>query len=230
METPQDPTAADRVNRVSLLPRDQADLAQLLLRVTKAWADRLEFVLLWTNQPAMAQLALDVAAMVKTRQDMSADRSPVSQKIDALDVKINKAMTSVKGYINDKWEDDAEAESYYPVFGIEATTAGDMLPAGQRARITAIGKLMQALTDHGLAGNVKGTAFWQGILDQYEPLVKQSEAAAQGISATVGDKNPKLERARLFLSRFNLLLEAQTETDEQYRALRRTMGYLKEYN
>ena len=231
MDTPLPPTTTPAVvKRVSLIPDDQNAVAELLLRVATNWGARPQFVLLWTNQPAITQLALDLAAMVKTRQDLTAGRSPVAQKIETLDRKINMGLTSVKGYINDKWEDDDEAESYYPVFGMVATSAGDMLAAGQRERIAGIKKLMQALTDHGLGGSIKGTAFWQGILDAYTPLVNESENAAEGISGAAGAKNPKLERARLFLSRFNLLLEAQTETEAEYLALRREMGYLKEYN
>lgn len=231
MDTPLPPNNTPAVvKRVSLIPDDQNAVAELLLRVATNWGTRPQFVLLWTNQPAITQLALDLAALVKTRQDLTADRSPVAQKIETLDRKINMALTSVKGYINDKWEDDDEAESYYPVFGMVVTSAGDMLAAGQRERIAGIEKLMQALTDHGLGGSIKGTAFWQGILDAYTPLVDESEKAAEGISGAAGAKNPKLERARLFLSRFNLLLEAQTETEAEYLALRREMGYLKEYN
>ena len=229
METPQTP-ASSSVKPVSLIPDGHIELSALITRVTKTWPTRPDLILIWTNVAAMTQLAADLADLVKTREDLSDNRSPVAQKIAAFDKKINKALTSVKGYINDKWEDDDEAEALYPVFGIDETSAGDMLPIAQRPRIAAIEKLMGALTTHGMAGVIKGTAFWQGILDAYKPLVEQSEAAAQSISASVGDKNPKLVRARLFLSRFNSLLEAQTETPEQYLALRREMGYLKEYN
>ena len=46
----------------------------------------------------------------------------------------------------------------------------------------------------------------------------------------MGEKEPLEKEARLYLSHFDSLLFAQTRTQEEYLALRRKMGFLKEYN
>ena len=227
---PQPTDGADEPRRTRLIPDDQNTLSELLTLVAKSSAGS-PYELGWKSHAEATTRAEDLAACVGAREKLGDEREAKSVRIRTLTREMNKGATRVKGYINEKWEDDAEAESYYATFGFVEEGDDDVLPSAQKTRATNIEtKLLPALTKYGLGGNKFGTAWWTPRLTEYKALTDQSQGTAQAIAGAVGEKNPLEAEARLYLSRFDSLLYAETRTQEEYLALRRKMGYLKEYN
>ena len=228
---PQPPDdGADEPNRTRLIPRDQNKLSELLTLVAASSAGS-AYELSWKSHVEATKLAKDFAAGVAVREKLGDEREPKSARIRELQREMNKAATRVKSYINEKWENDAEAESYYASFGFEEENDNDVLPSAQKARAKAIEtQLLPALTQHDMGDEKYGTAWWTPRLTEYKALTGQNQQVARDISEAVGDKNPLEEEARLYLTKFDALLFAECRTDDQYLALRRQMGYLKEYN
>ena len=228
MDTPE-PTPTP-VRRTRLIPEDQNTLSALLTRVTTAAAAS-PYVLMWITPAEATQLAADFAAAVESREEMGDAREVKSARIRVLQRELNQGATRVKAMINEEWENDAEAESHYAAFGFVAEGDHEVLPAAQQARVNAIEKqLLPALAQYGMAARKYGTAWWTPRLAEYKTLTGQSQQTAQEIADAVGAKAPLHEQARVYLSKFAALLDAQTRTPDEYRALRRKMGYLKEYS
>ena len=230
--TPPQPTndGANEPRRTRLIPDDQDLLSEMLTRVAAASAGS-AYELGWKSHAQASQLAVDLAASLKTRIDISDDRTIGSARIRILQAEMDKGATRVKSYINEEWEDDTEAASYYPTFGFIEENDDDVLPSAQKARVKAIeDKLLPALTKYGMDGNKFGTAWWTTRLTEYKTLTGEGQQSAQDISDAVGEKNPLEDEARLYLGRFDSLLYAECRTQDEYLALRRQMGYLKEYN
>ena len=234
MDTPSpNPQPADDAaepRRTRLIPDDQNTLSELLTLVA-ASSDGSAYELSWKTHAQATQLAVDFAASVKDREKLGDEREPKSARIRTLTRELNKGASRVKGYINEKWEDDAEAESYYATFGFVEEGDDDVLPSAQKTRAKNIEtKLLPALLQYGMGGEKYGTAWWTPRLAEYKTLTGQSQKAAQDIAGAVGEKNPLEEEARLYLGKFDSLLYAECRTQDEYLALRRKMGYLKEYN
>ena len=186
---------------------------------------------MWITPAEATKLAEDFAAAVEDREEMGDAREVKSARIRVLQREFNQGATRVKAMINEEWEKDAEAESYYATFGFVEEDDHDVLPAAQQARAKAIeNQLLPALAQYGMAARKYGTAWWTPRLTEYKTLTGQSQQTAQEIADAVGAKAPLHEQARLYLSKFAALLDAQTRTPDEYLALRRKMGYLKEYN
>ncbi len=227
---PNEDDGADETRRTALIPRDQNTLSELLTLVAASSAGS-AYALGWKSHAEATQLAADFKASVAVREKLSDGREPKSARIRTLQREMNKGATRVKGYINDQWEDDAVAESYYATFGFVEESDDDVLPSAQKARATNIEtKLLPALLAHGMGARNYGTAWWTPRLTEYKTLTGQSQKTAQDIAGAVGEKNPLEDEARLYLSKFDSLLYAECRTQDEYLALRRKMGYLKEYN
>ncbi len=228
--TPQPTDGAPEPRRTRLIPDDQNTLSELLTLVAKS-SEGSAYELSWKSHAEAKQLAVDFAASVATREKLGDEREPKSARIRTLTRELNKGASRVKGYINEKWEDDEEAESYYASFGFVEEGDDDVLPSAQKGRATNIEtKLLPALREHGLGDEKYGTDWWTTRLTEYKTLTGQSQKTAQDIAGAVGDKNPLEAEARLYLSKFDSLLYAECRTQDAYLALRRKMGYLKEYN
>ncbi len=228
---PQPPDGGgDEPRHTALIPRDQNKLSELMTRVAES-SDGSAYELSWKSHAEAKQLALDFAASVAEREKLGNEREPKSARIRTLTREMNKAATRVKGYINDKWENDEEAESYYGIFGFVEESNDDVLPSAQGARAKNIEtKLLPALTTYGMSDRNYGTAWWTTRLTEYKALTGLSQETAQRIAEAVGEKTPLADEARLYLSKLDSLLYAECRTEEEYLALRRQMGYLKEYN
>lgn len=234
MDTPTPPTPGgdgQEPDATPLIPRDQKTLSQVMTLVADS-SDGSKYELSWKTHAEAKQLAADLAEAVGERDDLGDEREQKTARIRILTREMNKGVTRVKGYIHDKWENDEEAESYYSTFGfVEEGGDDDVLPSAQKTRADHIeNKLIPALTTHGLADRNYGVAWWTPRLAEYKNLTGLSQQTAQAISGAVKEKDPLIEEARLYLSKFNALLYAETRTDDEYLALRRQMGYLKEYN
>ena len=232
MNTPIPPPTggAAEPRRTRLIPEDQNTLSEMLTRVAAASAGS-AYELSWKSYAEATQLAVDLAASLATRDDLGDDRQIKSARIRTLQAELDRGATRVKSYLNDEWEDDAEAESYYATFGFVEENEDDVLPSAQEARATAIKtKLLPALVTYGMGSRKFGTAWWTPRLAEYKALTGQSQKTARDISEAVGEKNPLADEARLYLTKFDALLFAECRTEDQYLALRRQMGYLKEYN
>ena len=233
MDTPQLPGAgapadATAPRRTRLIPDDQNTLSDLMTRVAKSAAGS-SYILDWKTPAEATQLGLDFAASIATREELGAGRESKSARIRILQAELNKGATQVKAYINEEWEEDAEAESHYASFGLEGDD--DALPDAQQARIKAINTLLlPALLAHGMGTRKYGTAWWTPRLAEYTALANQGTDTAQAVAEVMEVKNPLEDEVRLYLTKFDALLFAQTRTDDQYLALRRKMGYLKEDN
>lgn len=229
MSTPQEDPGSGP-NRVRLIPRDQNTLAELMLRVTKNWADYPQYTLTWVTRAEATDWGARFAEAVETREGLSAGRQSRTPRLRTLQAEMDRSVTHVKNYVRETWSDPDEAAGHYAEFGLVREGDNDRLPSAQGARITALKRLIAALTTHGLADRKYGVAYWQPLLTEYQKLVGDSQADAQGISGVVGEKDPLEENVRLFLTKFDALLYANCRTEEQYLALRRQLGYLKEYN
>ncbi len=231
MDTPTpSPTSPASPVRTRLIPLDQNDLADLLTRVAKSYASApAKFVLDWKTPAEATQLAADLTAAVDARTSQTAARQASSGRLELLTSEMDKGATQVKAMINEEWENDAEAESHYPEFGLEGSN--HVLPRAQGVRVAAIeNQLLPALLKYGMGGRKYGTSWWQPRLAEYETLTGQRQDNTQEISGTVGEKAPLLTEARDFLGRLDSLVYANTRTRAAYLAERRVLGFLKEYN
>ncbi|MBC7447094.1 MAG: hypothetical protein H7330_03455 [Hymenobacteraceae bacterium] len=228
--TPQPSDDAPEPRRTRLIPDDQDKLSELMTLVAASSAGS-PYELSWKSHVEATQLAQELAVSVAERGKLGDEREPKSARIRELQRELNKGATRVKNYINEKWENDAEAESYYASFGFVEENDDDVLPSAQKGRAKAIeDQLLPALTQHDMGDEKYGTAWWTPRLAEYKALTGQSQKTARDISEAVGEKNPLADEARLYLTRFDALLFAETRSDDEYLALRRQMGYLKEYN
>lgn len=174
--------------RTQTIPLAEIDLGNVVTLASAKWKANPWFTILWLKQTDFDADAKSFNAILNLKMDESTDVSPLSKALGNLDVKMDKHISYVKGYIDDKF-DKEDATSYYGAFGFVYKYKTYAFPLDQNRRLAALKLMVSGLKKYELEERKYGIAFWTDILTNYEALLDQSNALDGSISVKVGDKN-----------------------------------------
>ncbi|TDP58689.1 hypothetical protein [Flavobacterium dankookense] len=214
-----------KINKKSNVPTSDIDLGKVVTDVSATWLTKPELTLLWTNQIAFNDTAVDYNKDLTERLALGGDRPQITQTIKDLDVTINEHLSYVKDMITKKYK-KKNATSYYPAFGIVYRNKRYAIPSDQNTRLASLKLMLSGLVAHGFEADEFGTAFWQPIHDQYELFVNNASTTDGNVSAKVSSKNTyKKELNKTLRALINLIKANYPDT---YKAELRTWGFQKE--
>lgn len=174
--------------RTQTIPLAEIDLGNVVTLASAKWKANPWFTILWLKQTDFDADAKSFNAILNLKMDESTDVSPLSTALGNLDAKMDKHISYVKGYIDDKF-DKEDATSYYGAVGIVYKYGRYAFPQDQNRRLAALKLMVSGLKKYGLEERKYGIEFWTDIMTNYESLLGQSTTVDGGISVKVGDKN-----------------------------------------
>ena len=143
-----------------------------------------------------------------------------------LDTKINNSIKYLKGYLDEKYDTDAQVVAKYGQFGIDKIGSVYKMPTDRNARRSALGKIVAALAAEGFGTKKYGTAYWTPIITQYNALCSQAVTTDGAVSVQVGNKTAYKKQIRQALSALHALIKIQNP--DNYKAVLRSWGFQKE--
>lgn len=205
------------------LPLTESGLASLALTVARHWQDAELPALLWLSKTDLLTQAEAYAQHCRVADAAGDERAPRASRLRALDKELNAALKHVKNYLREAhgWE---TARGHLPAFGI--STRRYTLPTRRVERVAALAKLLDALTEHGLADRKYGTAYWQPLCTEYAALVDVGLDSAGQRSRKVGAKVQQERQLRQALRALVHHIKANYPTS--YKAQLRAFGFRKE--
>lgn len=211
------------VRRTAQLPAKAVPLGTLATTVAGKWQASPLPPLMWLSKDDFAaQVAVFVASHKEA--DAAGDaRSPQTQRLKALDKKLNEGLRYVKGYLEEEYDDH---EAYYGEFGIERVSKKYVLPLGRPERVEALEKLLAALRKHKFDKKKYGTAHWQPLYDEYAPLVADTTEVKGQLSGKVSQKDQGAAQVRKALR--SIIHHIKANYPDTWEAELRGFGFQKE--
>ncbi|GAB3842515.1 hypothetical protein [Hymenobacter jeollabukensis] len=211
------------VRRTAQLPTKDVPLGILATTVAEKWRASPLPPLMWLSKD---NFAAQVAAFVlshKEADDTGDARTPQSKRLKVLDKTLDTSLRYVKGYLEEEYDDH---EGYYGEFGIEKQGKNYKLPLGRPERVKALGKLLAALRKHKFDKKKYGTAYWQPLYDEYQPLVADSNETTGQRSGLVDQKDQGAAQVRKGLR--SIIHHVKANYPDTWEAELRGFGFLKE--
>ncbi len=207
------------------IPTTDEDLYTVAFTVNERWKAYPGLTLAWITQPEIETIINSFRTTLDQRYTIGDTKSQIVNQLCTFDKTIDDSIEYVKGYIADKYS-KKDAGSYYKQFGIVKVSNWYKLPNDRDSRRTALNKLVNALTAHGMSAEKYGTAFWTPIMTQYGTLLTQSINVDSQVSNLVSIKNSYKEQIVKFLMAVVHLFKANFPED--YDAKLRAIGFQKE--
>lgn len=211
------------------IPRDQDEKADLAVRLAAAWKLNPQLVFIWITQALFETLAAKYHKSIVDKTAAASLRGGITLTLDEADEKIQEGLPYLKAILLTKFKKDHD-QAKYPEFGIAARKGGFELPKKHTERAKALTMLVAALTTYGLDGGEFGSTYWAPIEAAYVQGDSDAKKSSSTVSGLVGTKNALEDQVDKVLSKMLTLLEAQYPDETELAAMRRVMGYLKEYN
>lgn len=212
------------VRKKSYIPNKDSDFATLTESVTNKWKDMPQFTLIYTTQPLFADKSSLFKKTLLSRENIGADRSPLTKTLDNKDLEMNKGIGFVKGYLKEKYDDNATA--YYALFGIQKKGKNYSLPIDRDKRIDALELIVKNIDKEGFGDKKYGNAYWAKLKEEYTELFTNANKTDGKVSSDVGIKKQlKTELKEVLNSIIHLIIANYPKTWE---AELRNWGFIKE--
>ena len=211
--------------RKKTIPSTEIDLGNVVTLVSAKWKTSAWLKLLWLTQSEFEANAVSYNSILTARLDEGSDIPQISTALGNLDVKMDKHISYVKGYIDDAF-DKEDASSYYNGFGIIYKDKKWAFPRDQNRRLASLKLMISGLKKYKLEDRKYGLEFWTELMNNYETLLAQSNAVDGSVSVKVGDKNVLKKALRKGLSAIIYSLKANYP--DTYKQELRDWGFQKE--
>lgn len=185
-ETPEPATMAKVVAKKttrSNTPQDDINLAAVALRVAQNLVNYPQITLIMYNQADFLASATQFHALVQQRVIEQQSRPTLTRTTRQLQADIKTGIKVIKGYLFEKYKDDAKAISYYADFGFEKKGKTWTYPTDQQHILSAFNTTKAAILTHGFDTKSFGTAYWTALATNYAASV-QSAVSSDGTSST----------------------------------------------
>lgn len=221
------PAPAKKANKQSTLPQADIDRSNLAVTVSTYWATKPTITLEYISQADFMAIATAHQAAVKSRLEANKNRPQITQRLKALDTEFNAALTNVKNYISDKYG-KANAQGYFPEFGITKSGNSWGLPADRDKRALALDKMLKAISlpAHGFQNNNYGKTWWTPRINEYLILVKSASDTDSATSDLVGTKNSQKDMVKKVLT--SLVFVIKGNYPDTWKTVLRAWGFQKE--
>lgn len=208
------------------IPKRNAEIAALGVRVVTAWANYPTLDMDWITQADAVTLTTNYYnILLQTSQTAGVERIKV-QAMRELDEEINTGLYFVKQLIGAEYGRN-NLDAQYANFGIVKEGGGYVIPRERDSRIQSLRMMVSGMTTAPFSGNVHGLAYWQDILTRYITAKEDLELESMKLTGDVTDKS-KLRNDVLRLLRSLKYLVMAFFPDTHDRVLR-DFGYLDEY-
>lgn len=211
------------------IPRDQDKKADLAVRLAAAWKLNPQLVFIWITQALFETMAADYHKAIVDKTAAAALRGGITLSMEEADEKITEGLPYLKAALLTKFKKGGD-KAKHAEFGIIAHNKGYFLPDGHTERAKALTMLRKALATYGLEGGEFGSTYWAPIEAAYVQGDSDAKKSSSTVSGLVGTKNTLEDQVDQVLSKMLTLLEAQYPDETELAAMRRVLGYLKEYN
>jgi hypothetical protein len=206
-----------------LVPVKDNDFGQLCQQVSNRWKDNPDFVLRYTTQAAFDANVGSYNSTLSSKQKTSGDRPALTSQLAAADVSIEKGISAIKGYLKEKYEQDAPA--YYAAFGIERYGKSYTFPKDRNKRKNCLDLVVKATEAEGFGSKKYGTPFWTALQSSYSKMLTDAILADGQVSSGVGSKNLLKEELEMVLNSLIHLIKANYP--DNYEAELRNWGFQK---
>jgi hypothetical protein len=206
-----------------LVPVKDNDFGQLCQQVSSKWSSNPEFKLLYITQPAFAAKVDSYNSTLSSKQQTSGDRPALTSQLAAADAGIDKGISAIKGYLKEKYEQDAPA--YYAAFGIERYGKSYKFPKDRNKRKSCLELVVKAIAAEGFGDKKYGTPFWTELQSNYTKMLEDATIADGQVSTKVGSKNLLKEELEMVLNSLIHLIKANYP--DSYEAELRNWGFQK---
>jgi hypothetical protein len=208
------------------IPKRNAEIAALGVRVVTAWANYPTLDMDWITQADAVTLTTNYYNIIlQTSQTEGSERIKV-QTMRELDEEINSSLYFIKQLIGAEYGRDA-LYAQYVNFGIRKESGGYVIPRERDSRIQSLRLMVSSLTTAPFSGNAYGLAYWQDILTRYIAAKEDLEAESMKLTGDVTDKSKlRNDVQRLLRSLKYLVMAFFPDTHDR---VLRDFGYLDEY-
>jgi hypothetical protein len=206
-------------------PAADLDLKDLTEMVVEKWGQNPQITLLWTQQPALAEILQQFATTLDQRLITGSGRAPVTGSLSKWDKTIQDHTDYLKTYLKDKYGKDSYMD-YFGQFGIVKEGATYKFPSDRNKRKSALKQTIAAIQAQGFEDKTYGLAFWQEISAQYEQLVDAAVQTDSSVAALVSQK--KQLRAQILRTLNSLIYIIKGNYPDDYQSVMRAWGFQKE--
>lgn len=208
------------------IPRGNADIAALGLRVATNWGSYPTLTLQWITQLDALSIANDYNNLIfQTAQTVGGKRAKV-RSMQELDEIIDDNLFRLKLLIEMEYGKD-RLPSYYAEFGIDKIGGGYRLTTDRDLRIQSLRVMVARLATAPFQANAYGEAYWQDLLTQYEAAKDALMSQVEQVSEKVMDKKQLRNQVQQLLRSMKMLIMANYPDTAE--GMLRDFGYLDEY-
>ena len=224
-ETPPPGGDANKpAKKTKIIPQKDIDLGNVAETVSEKWLLTPELTLIWITALLFKEIVISYNETLSQRQSIGGGRKIVTDSLKDLDKEIDTNTEYVKGYLKDKYEENAP--SYFPSFGIVKRGNAFKLPYDQNSRLKKLDLMKAGIIDNGFGDKTYGTDYWDGIKTAYKEALKNAKSIDGGVSVKVGSKNELKNKIKEVLNSLIHLIKANYRKNAD--AKLRDFGFQKE--
>lgn len=192
--------------------------------VVQTWEQNPKITLIFTTLPELkAKLELMQSKLIE-RTETGKYRPGQTNTLEVLDNAIEDGVSSVKRYLEDKYETD-DATAYYPIVGIEHKGNRWFFPESREQRLTALGTMVKGIAAEGLDKRKYGKDFWVQMEQDYKAALKSATTTDKSVSKAVIELNELQADVRFTLQ--GLLYVLRGNYQKNYQEVYRAWGFRK---
>jgi hypothetical protein len=207
-------------------PTDDVNLAALCMRVANKWAAYPQLTLVFIAQADFLQQATNFNTLIQQRVLEQQTRPTTTRTTKQLEADVKLAMRVVRGYLLEKYKEDAKVKLYLPDFGLEKRGNTWLLPTDQQRVLIAIRTAKAGTLTHGFGTKSFGTTFWTAMETNYTNAIQAAISNDGSASSTVAQKEVmKKEIKKTLVALRNAIRANYPDT---YAGVLRDFGFQKE--
>lgn len=221
----ENPVDKKSPNKTTNIPDKDADFSIIAKYVSDSWHNKPQITLVYILQTEFALLVGRYGSVLGARLSTGGDRPEFTNKLDNLDVDIDKGISAIKVYLSFKYG-RKDAPSYYAKFAIVKKNRKYILPKDRNIRMESFDRILAAIVEQEFEDFDYGTDFWTNIKNNYDTDLGKAMNIDGSVSSKVGDKNVLKKEIRRVLN--SLIKVIKGNYPETYKAELRSWGFQKE--
>jgi hypothetical protein len=206
------------------VPNKDDDFGKLCKFVNEKWKQNPFFVLLYITQPEFDTMVSQYNTTLSSKKTTAGKRPTITGDLNAADKRINKGISQVKLYLQEKYEE--QATQHYASFGIVHKGRNYKFPNDREGRLAGLKLIVENIESEGFADKKYGREFWNELNNNYETMLDQSVKTVGAVSNKVSSKNLLKEQLTEVLNSLIDLLRGNYR--KQFKAMLREWGFQKE--